>query len=207
MVTSSSFGFISYNSHDYLKHVLELFVSDGIFSRCACWFHESLGTEKNHFHCWVEPARQLDTSKIGDRFVELTEEGDKQSIAIRPKCKSDWNNAYLYGIHDNSYLKYKGLRRELVNIKSDNHIYIGDFKEDIQQAEYFKFKTCLSPYERIMHLVVSGATLQDVYIELRTPFAQLRSVAYAYKNIRREIYERSDFDLLGNSTNKKNGSS
>lgn len=189
MITSGSFGFISYNSHDFLKHVLEEFISDGIFFRSACWFHESLGTEKNHFHCWVEPNRQIDTSKIGDKFVELDENGNQQSIAIRPKCKSDWNNAYLYGIHDNDYLAYKGLVREEVNIKSDQHIYLGDFKEDFQQAEYFHFKTCLAPYQRIKELVEQGFTLEQVYIKLRTPFAQLYSVKMVYHTIKRELFE------------------
>lgn len=189
MVTFGSFGFISYNSHDYLKYVLETFISDGVFSRCACWFHESLGTEKNHFHCWVEPNKQIDTSKIGDKFVELDENGNKQSIAIRPKCKSDWNNAYLYGIHDNDYLTYKGLTREEVNIKSDQHIYLGDFKEDFQQAEYFRFKTCLAPYMRIKELVYQGASLEEIYVKLRTPFGQLYAVKQAVRAIQRELYE------------------
>lgn len=189
MVTSGSFGFISYNSHDFLKHVLEMFISDGIFSRSACWFHESLGTKKNHFHCWVEPNRQIDTSKIGDKFIEMDENGNQQSIAIRPKCKSDWNNAYLYGIHDNDYLTYKGLVREEVNIKSDQHIYLGDFKEDFQQAEYFRFKTCLAPYQRIKELVYQGFSLEEVYIKLRTPFAQLYSVKEAYRAIQRSLHE------------------
>lgn len=198
MITSSSFGFISYNSHKFLIYTLEQFIKDGIFSRSACWFHESLGTEKNHFHCWVEPAKQIDTSKIGDRFVEITEEG-KQSIAILPKCKSDWNNAYLYGIHDSDYLEYKGLRRELVNIKSDLHIYLGDFTADIAQAEYFRFKACLAPYQRIKELVYNGATLEEVYIKLRTPFAQLNSVAQAYRTIEREFRKIELHNFLGDS--------
>lgn len=201
MVTSGSFGFISYNSHDYLKYVLETFITDGVFSRCACWFHESLGTEKNHFHCWVEPNKQVDTSKIGDMFVELDENGNKQSIAIRPKCKSDWNNAYLYGIHDNDYLAYKGLVREQVNIKSDHHIYLGDFTEDFQQAEYYRFKTCLAPYQRIKELVEQGATLEEVYIKLRTPFAQLYTVKQTYRYIQRVLFEMPD-NLVDLNINK-----
>ncbi|MCM1441570.1 MAG: hypothetical protein NC131_20545 [Roseburia sp.] len=176
---------------------METFIKDGVFSRSACWYHESVGKEKNHFHCWVEPAKQIDTSKIGDKFVELTEEGDKQSIAIRPKCKSDWNNAYLYGIHDDAYLDYKGLRREMVNIKSDLHIYLGDFSADISQAEYFRFRVCLAPYERIYELVYQGFSLEEVYIRLRTPFAQLYSVKLAYTQIKKELEEKRLTDLLG----------
>lgn len=187
MITSCSFGFISYNSYDFLKYTLQSFINEGIFERCACWYHESLGKEKNHFHCWVEPAKQIDTSKIGDRFIELDENGDKQSIAIRPKCKSDWNNAYLYGIHDSAYLSFKGLRREMVNIKSDLHIYLGDFTVDISQAEYFRFKYCLAPYLRVKELVYQGATLEEVYIKLRTPFAQMSAVGSLYRRIKREL--------------------
>ena len=188
MITSGSFGFISYNSHDYLKYVLEQFIKDGIFNRSACWFHQSTDDKKDHFHCWIEPTKQIDTSKIGDRFVELTDNGEKQSIAILPKCKSDWNNAYLYGIHDNDYLTYKGLIREDVNIVSDKHIYLGDFTADIAQAEFFRFKTCLAPYMRIKELVMRGCSLEEIYITLRTPFAQLHSVKKAYQSIKRELH-------------------
>lgn len=195
MVTSNPIGFISYNTHDYLKHTLETYISNGIFSRCACWYHESLGTEKNHFHCWVEPAKQIDTSLLSDKFIELDEDGNKNSIAIRPKCKSDWNNAYLYGIHDLDYLNYKGLEREQVNIISDYHIYLGDFKLDFQQAEYFRFKTCLSPYQRIKELVEQGASLEDVYIKLRIPYAQLHTVKTAYYSILKTLQTEARWNL------------
>ncbi len=197
MITSCSFGFISYNSHDFLKHVLEMFIDDGIFNRSACWFHESTEEgKKDHFHCWVEPVKQVDTSKIGDRFVEISENGDKNSIAILPKCKSDWNNAYLYGIHDSDYLTYKNLEKELVNIKSDSHIYLGDFKEDIAQAEYFRFNKCLAPYMRIKELVEQGFSLEEVYVKLRIPFAQLYTVRVAYKTIRDMLIRTAYDDLI-----------
>jgi hypothetical protein len=186
LITSSPFGFISYNSHDFLKRVFEEFIADGEFSRCACWFHESLGNEKNHFHCWVEPAKQLDTSKISYKFIECTEDGGQQSIAIRPKCKSKWNDAYLYGIHDSAYLEFKGLERELVNIKSDNHLYLGDFKQDIAEAEYYRFKCCLAPYMRVKELFEKGCSLEEVYIKLRIPFGQLNAVGSLYKDLVRQ---------------------
>lgn len=209
MITSNSFGFISYNSREYLKHVLETFIKDGIFNRSACWFHESTDDKKDHFHCWIEPAKQLDTSKIGDKFIELTEDGKENSIAILPKCKSDWNNAYLYGIHDSVYLQYKGLEREEVNIITDKHIYLGDFKADISQAEHYRFATCLAPYLRIKELVERGYKLEDVYVKLRTPFAQLSTVRLAYLSIKRnwlkevENLEQSEIDVLPEVTDHK----
>lgn len=198
MKTSGSFGFISYNSRAFLLQRLQKLIEAKIFSRSACWYHESLGTEKSHFHCWVEPVGQVETSNFANMFDELDENGNKQSIAIRPKCKSDWNNAYLYGIHDSDYLDYKGLLREEVNIKTDQHIYIGDFTADIAQAEYYRFKSCLAPYARIQELVKQGATLEEVYIKLRTPFAQLHSVKSAYLTIRRALKfgEIVDFEKI-----------
>ncbi len=187
MKTSGSFGFISYNSRAFLLQRLQKLIEAKIFSRSACWYHESLGTEKSHFHCWVEPVGQVETSNFANMFDELDENGNKQSIAIRPKCKSDWNNAYLYGIHDSDYLDYKGLLREEVNIKTDQHIYIGDFTADIAQAEYYRFKSCLAPYARIQELVKQGATLEEIYIKLRIPFAQLHSVKSAYLVIKRTL--------------------
>lgn len=183
MKTSGSFGFISYNSREFLENVLKSFIDRGIFTRCACWFHESLGTEKNHFHCYVEAAKQIDTSMIVDDFIEFDENGNQQSIAIRNKCKSEFVNAYLYGIHNSDYLAYKGKMREEVNIITDKHIYLGDFTIDIAEAEDFCLKKCLAPYMRIKRLVYAGASLEDVYINLRIPFAQLNAVAGAYRAI------------------------
>lgn len=183
MKTSKAFGFISYNSREYLQHVLQKFIADKKFLRCACWYHESTGTEKNHFHCWVEPNEEIDTSTISDKFVETLANGEQQSIAIRPKCSSKWNDAYLYGIHDSEYLSSKGLERELVNIKSDMHIYLGDFKADLAQAEIFRLKYCLAPYARLKELVYQGKTLEEVYLILRIPFAQLNAVAQAYRYV------------------------
>lgn len=186
MKTSGSFGFISYNSREFLISVLQNFIDNGVFLRCACWFHKSLGKEKNHYHCWVEPAITLETNSIVNDFIELNEDGEKQSIAMRPKCKSDWKNAYLYGIHDSEYLAYKGLEREKVDIISDEHIYLGDFAADIKEAEIFKEKVCLAPYVRLKKLVYSGLTLEEVYIYLRTPFAQLHTIAVAYRQIKKQ---------------------
>ncbi len=184
MITRSPFGFISYNSRKFLVNVLQSFIDEGKFFRCACWYHESTGEEKNHFHCWVEPAVQLDTSTIVDKFIEYDEEKDtRQSIAILPKCSSKWNDAYLYGTHNSDYLVSKGLFRENVNIISDMHIYLGDFKIDIAKAEYYLLKSCMAPYARLKQLVCDGFSLEEVYITLRIPFGQLNAVAQAYGNI------------------------
>ena len=183
MKTSKPFGFISYNSREFLQSVLQQFIADGKFLRCACWYHESTGKEKNHFHVWIEPNEEIDTSTISDKFVETLESGEQQSIAIRPKCSSKWNDAYLYGIHDSEYLSSKGLERELVNIKTDAHIYLGDFTADLAQAEIFRLKHCLAPYARLKELVYQGKTLEDVYLILRIPFAQLNAVSHAYRYV------------------------
>ena len=187
MKTSKPFGFISYNSREFLQSVLQQFIADGKFLRCACWYHESTGKEKNHFHVWIEPNEEIDTSIISDKFVETLESGEQQSIAIRPKCSSKWNDAYLYGIHDSEYLSSKGLERELVNIKTDMHIYLGDFTADLAQAEIFRLKHCLAPYARLKALVYEGKTLEQVYLILRIPFSQLNAVSLAYKYVKTQV--------------------
>ncbi len=187
MAVTSPFGFISYNSRDFLQRTLQTFIDDKKFLRCACWYHESTGTEKNHFHCWVEPAVPIEVTTLAENFIELDENGNQQSIAIRPRCRSKWVDAYLYGIHDSDYLASKGKVRELVNIKTDMHIYLGDFKADIAEAEYYLFKSCIAPYAKLKKLVYEGKTLEEVYIILRIPFAQLKAVSNAYSTISKLI--------------------
>jgi len=200
MVGTSSFGFISYNSREFLIDVLQGFIDDGTFSRCACWYHESTGKDKNHFHCYVEPAKKIDTSCIADKFIEGTEDGGQQSIAILPKCKSKWVDAYLYGIHNSDYLAFKGKVREVVNIVTDMHIYLGDFTADIVEAEMYLSKFCLAPYARLKQLVLQGKTLEEVYILLRIPFGQLRSVKEAFLFIQSQLdYERQEENIKRNA--------
>ena len=163
---------------------------------CALPIYESIGNEKSHFHCWVEPVKQIDTTTISEKFVETCEDGSEQSIAIRPKCKSKWIDAYLYGIHDLEYLTYKGLIREEVNIKSDQHIYIGDFKADLSQAEIYRLKNCLAPFSRLKILVEQGKSLEDIYVMLRIPFAQLASVGQAYRQLKSIIYHERQTDKI-----------
>ena len=196
MVGSSAFGFISYNSREFLIKVLQEFIKDGVFLRCACWYHESTGKDKDHFHCYVEPAKKIDTSCIVDKFIEFTEYGQQQSIAILPKCKSKWVDAYLYGIHNSDYLAFKGKVREVVNIKTDMHIYLGDFTADIIEAEMYLNKYCLAPYARLKELVLQGRSLEEIYIILRIPFGQLRAVKEAYVFISSQVdYERRKEDI------------
>ena len=204
MAVTSPFGFISYNSRDFLQRTLQTFIDDGKFLRCACWYHESTGTEKNHFHCWVEPAIPIEVSTLAENFVELDENGNQQSIAIRPRCRSKWVDAYLYGIHDSDYLTSKGLIRELVNIKTDMHIYLGDFRADIAEAEFYLNKSCLAPYARLKKLVYEGKTLEEVFIILRIPFAQLNAVAKAYNNILYTIEVEKRNEFLDNFRNGLN---
>ena len=197
MVTSMPFGFISYNSPAYLRSVLQKFVDDSVFLRCACWFHESVDKSiKNHYHCWVEPNKQIDTSVLPSKFDEVFDDGSRASIAIRPHCKSDWNNAYLYGIHDSAYLAFKGLQKELINIRSNLHIYLGDFTSDFAQAKIFRLLKCLAPYQRLKELVEEGKTLEEVYIILRTPFAQFYTVKQAYYSILRDMHMSAPKTLI-----------
>lgn len=194
MVTYRPFGFISYNSYGFLKFTLDKLVTDETFFRCACWYHESLNSEKDHFHCWIEPNHSLNTDLLKPLFDEVNEDGSHQSIAIRPRCGSKFPDAYLYGIHDSDYLQSKGKRRELVNIQSDKHIYIGDFKEDIEDAEFYRFKSCLAPYQIIKNLVDEGLSLADIYIRLRTPFSQMSAVRMIYRLVRRTKFVVSNID-------------
>ena len=54
---------------------------------------------------------------------------------------------------------------------------------------------CLAPYSRIKSLVQQGKSLEEVYISLRTPFAQLASVSAAYKMLRDEFRVERVTDL------------
>lgn len=187
MLISSPYGFISYNSHDFLLSTLSSLVDEGIYDRACAWFHSPVRDEKPHFHTYVEPSKQVDPMSLVDRFIEVGEDGCPQSIAVRRQCRSKFRDAYLYGIHDRDYLSYKGLKREAVNIVSRDHIYLGDFSADIDEAEVYCLRTCMAPFVRLKKLVRDGYSLEGVYRELRIPYSQFNSVAHAYHEIERSL--------------------
>lgn len=120
MNTSKPISGISWCSIEYTKQILDTFVSEGKISWWAAIPHMKERDEtKDHIHLFVFPSVRISTDDLRTRFHEPTGE-----IGVYNGCsavwqKSDFENWYLYGLHDSAYLAERNMDKLYHYKKSD----------------------------------------------------------------------------------------
>lgn len=107
MKTSKPISTISYNTPDFLKNKLDLLCEDGFISEY--FFIEHIGEygDKDHIHLYVVPCKSIDTSKFRDNFIEPSALWYEPNLGCMVFTKSDFDNWFLYSLHDERYLQLK----------------------------------------------------------------------------------------------------
>lgn len=111
MRTTKPISTISYNSTQYLIDRLEECVNAGIIT---AWFfieHQPEEDEtKAHKHVYIELTKLVQTEDLRKRFIEPTPLSPRP-LGCMPFQSSKFDDWYLYGLHDKSYLASKGESR------------------------------------------------------------------------------------------------
>lgn len=117
MKTSKPISTISFNTESYLRGKLRELEKAGIIEFWAYIAHKPEPDEvndeaggKQHFHVYMEPAKMVQTTEVRAEFREPDPANAKPKGCLLV-VKSDFNNWYLYGLHDPDYLASKGERR------------------------------------------------------------------------------------------------
>ena len=117
MKTSKPISTISFNTEPFLKGKLRELQRNGTLEFWVYIRHDpepdEVGDEaggKDHFHVYMEPAKMVQTTEIREQFKE------PDMIKGKPRgCllveKSNFDNWYLYALHDPDYLASKGQSR------------------------------------------------------------------------------------------------
>lgn len=117
MNTRKPISTVSYNSELFLIDRLKNLYDSGKVCNYMAIFHKAEEDElKDHWHVYLEPNKQIDTSKLKAMFEEFDPNHDKPlgcqpfrfSKVDKDLHPDDW---ILYNIHDPKYLAYKGQSR------------------------------------------------------------------------------------------------
>lgn len=125
MNTSKPIATISYNvvqtdakgrrSAPYLEKVLSSLIQSGklLFWCYIYHFSEDDECKKEHIHLYMEPARKIDTIILANHFQEPDpSDVSAPPLGVMPIRNSNFENWYLYSIHNPYYLSQKGLNKK-----------------------------------------------------------------------------------------------
>lgn len=196
MRTTKPISTISYNSKAYLEGVLKSLVKA---KKVAFWAYvPHLAEEdetKDHIHLYIEPNERLDTMDLAEMFqeVDLAHPGKPlKCVDWRPSKWEDW---YLYGIHDEAYLRMKFEFRKY-------HYSIKDVKasdaDDLEVRAYRAQHSDVIKNVRIHDAMMNGMTADKMaYIGAITPAQAFQFAAYQQMFLRgkQQVIHGSDMAL------------
>lgn len=120
MNTSKPISGISWCSIEYTQDVLNKLVKEGKISWWAAIPHMKEKDEtKDHLHIFVSPSVRISTDDLRSRFHEPTGETGVYNGCSAIWQKSDFENWYLYGLHDSAYLAERNMEKLYHYKKSD----------------------------------------------------------------------------------------
>lgn len=135
-MTSKPLATISYNSDGFLRDTLNSLLSAGTISYYAYIHHEPDSDDREpHWHVRVVPNKLIDVVKFQRLFDEYVPDNDKPlgTILWRHSDESNW---YLYGEHNELYLRAKNMSR--------NHTYgYNDFVVSDKREFDFQYNSAI----------------------------------------------------------------
>lgn len=201
MKTSRPFATISYNTDKFLRQVLDdLSRRDAISFYCWIEHFPEEDEKKKHKHLYIVPNGQIETNAIRKLLEEIDweklkdssmsqadlsalEDQDKRQYILgcldfRPSKFDDW---YLYGIHDTSYLASKGQARKFhyqeKDIVSSNE---DSLHERICTIDFSKYRKT----QDFVNAVMSGVSFYEMVAKGQIPAPQFMQ----WKNLYDFIY-------------------
>ena len=178
MRTSKLISTISYNSDEYLVNTLNSLLADNKISFWAYITHLPEKNEnKKHKHVMLYPNGIVDTDKIRAEFAEIVPD-NSIPLSVMPFRTSKFGDAYLYFIHDKTYLLSKGQEKkyyyDVNDIVCSNRDFFSELISSVDFSKYNKINVLLDAIEHNISfelLVASG----------RVPITQIRNYERAYE--------------------------
>ena len=196
MRTTKPISTISFNTETYLKGKLDELVKAKKIS--AYHFIEHLPEEdekKSHFHVWMLPSKMIQTDDIREEFKEYDPSNPSKPLGCLPFESSNFDNWYLYSLHDERYLSSKGqsrkyhYRRDLVVSSDDDFL-----DEQIKKIDLLK----LSPYQDMIDAQESGLSWQEYFRRGTVPLAQINQFQTAWFTLQNVNVYRGNYSPHGN---------
>lgn len=183
MRTTKPIATISYNSPAYLKQKLTELQRAGKISFWAFISHLPEDDEaglKNHNHLYIEPSKIIQTEDLRAEFKEFDPSKPDKPLGCISFRNSNFDNWYMYSIHDKAYLASKGQSRKYHYSIDD--VVSSDF-DDLQ----FNVRTInlihLSPYRDMLEAINNGLSWSDYFARGTIPIQQIRQWEYAWSTL------------------------
>lgn len=165
MLTRKSVSTISYNTEEFLNSTLEKLTKAKVIEFWSYIYHKGeydqhlCHQDKNHYHVYIQPNRQIDTVEMLENFVEIDPTNDKplKCIVFRSSKFDDW---LLYNLHDKDYLATKFEEKEYYYCLYDFVASDLDTFNDMVFEAYHNSDTTLLP--KLCTALQSGNTFADL---------------------------------------------
>lgn len=184
MKTTLPISTISYNTEPYLKLKLEELTKAHVISFWAYIWHKPEEDErKPHFHVYVEPARSVFTDTFIEEFIEPCD--DEKPLRCLPCHKAKFDDWYMYGLHDETYLSRKGQSRQY-HYKHKDFISSDEdyFLELVKNIDLLK----QTPFETIRDAVGNGLTFDEFVSQGSVPIQQFYNFEKAFKSVQKGLF-------------------
>lgn len=193
MRTSKPISTISYNSLPFLKDRLDNLVNLNIIDFYFFVWHkgeDDEGGEKDHVHVYAEPCKLVNTVDIREHFKEITADHQLPLGTIKWK-PSKFMDAYLYFIHDKSYLAFKGQSRKYHYDMAD--IVTNDYEEFRYKVRSIDLME-LTPYADMIQAQSDGLSWQEYFKRGRIPVQQCQAWEHAWYLLAKNVCYRNGKD-------------
>lgn len=173
MRTRTPISTISYNSESFLKHKLDDLVRLNHVDFYYFIKHQAEADEKKeHIHLYLMPSQPIDTQVLREQFNEYVKDNEMPLKCMTFRKSNSFADAYLYDIHDETYLQYKQLEKKFHYTFSDVISSDDDFLLDmVHQIDWAKIKRG-SPAVVIRDAILSGVSWTDLVDSGKVPAQQ-----------------------------------
>lgn len=192
MRTSRPFSSISYNTLDWITSKLNELVEQGHLLFWAFIEHFPEEEEaKKHLHVFCMPSGLFDTSQIKSFFAEPVpqpEDPDAEPIpplGWLPCVYSNFQDWYLYALHDSNYLAAKHQIRKYHYRDSDIHCSSPEFLRNL--VDHIDWSR-INPMGKIIQAAVEGQSFQEFIVSNPIPIVQFSSAQkiFSFVQLNRE---------------------
>lgn len=183
MKTTKAIATVSYNSTSFLDLKLSDFISSGVIEFYAYIKHRGEDDEgglKDHIHLYLEPSKLIQTTDLNDALIEYVP--GYKPLKCLPFKTSKFDDWYMYGLHDQDYLRSKGLEKKYYYRSTD--FKTNDF-DDLNYKVKLIDLLALTPYESIREAIRQGLTWDEYLQRGKVPIRQLYAYEKAFYSILR----------------------
>ena len=181
---------ISFNSKEYLVLKLEELQKAKKISFWAFIKHkpeDDEGGKKEHFHVFIEPAVQIQTEDLRQELTEIYP-GEEKPRKCLTFVSSNFDNWYMYGLHDKRYLACKGQSRIF-------HYSADDFCSSDDDEILFRIRSidliALSPYADMLDAQEQGLSFRQYFARGTIPIPQIKQFEIAWYLLTQQYTDRA----------------